>query len=664
VTLNALQVQQGTHGPSFSARQRAVLLLLILALGGCLRFWGLGSARLGYDHCYPAYDALRLLDGHQWTLSGQPSSVFLDNPALMGYLQAVPLLLWRSPWSIYIAIAALNTVAIWFAFRAAERMLGTPVGLLAAFLFATNPWVVHFSRTAWVQALVPLCTSVVACGFWPGLVTGRSKRGDLLVGDLGFLVMTQTYVQSWGIALQLAPLLAWFRPRVPRSALLILVALLAVASCVYCAGLLRGWNANRAKLARFREQQDLHLTREGLDHAVRLVTGLDYETAYATTGSDKYLLRRRLSLAAHYILCIALAAGAARGVLSLLRKGPERRVAAVLLVWFAVPILLTSAAASPVHPHYLLLSCPAGHVLAAWGLTLPCSKRFARAAVTSLMVFVAVLFAANLRQANLDVAAAPTAPRFDGWSLEAGSRVGKAVRELTQGVSYPRRVVCEAHEAVLSNLSATYLSILRDVHYPRYVALPGEEPLLYVLVDKPIEPGVLGPLEESFSGHELTFADGTRVRFVRAQPYSRRDALALPAEALDWQSEAGLTFLGYSLGEPGRAGAALSCTTYWRVEELKPGRDAWSISAFYHVVSRAGATVSNVSGHGQWASSWRLGDVHIERVALPLPADLTPGEYQLEIGLFDSIHGKSYALLPQGNPTYAFRVAVPVRGSP
>ena len=99
------------HGP----------LLLVLTLGAVLRLANLGLIRHGYDASYPIYDALRILLGHEFPLLGQPSSVFLDNPPLMGYLQALPLLLWRSPWAVYLFVIALNTIAIGFVYRVAPN---------------------------------------------------------------------------------------------------------------------------------------------------------------------------------------------------------------------------------------------------------------------------------------------------------------------------------------------------------------------------------------------------------------------------------------------------------------------------------------------------------------------------------------------------------------
>src|SRR5690606_26661291 len=165
-----------------------------------LRFAWLGAVRHGYDNAYQIYDAVRLLDGGEWLLIGQPSSVFLDNPPLMAYLQSVALLVWRSPWSAYLLVTALNTAAIWFVYALGRDLKGKAYGLLAALLFAINPWVVHFSRFTWTQGLLPFFLTVAAWGLWPALATER--RGEprrVLLGLLAVAAMIQTYVLALAV---------------------------------------------------------------------------------------------------------------------------------------------------------------------------------------------------------------------------------------------------------------------------------------------------------------------------------------------------------------------------------------------------------------------------------------------------------------------------------
>ncbi len=640
-----------------------VALLAILALGAVLRFANLGLLRHSFDYAYPGYDALRILDGHRLLLLGQPSSVFLNNPPLMAYLQAIPLLVWRSPWAVYVFITALNTLAIVLVYRVGCDLLGETVGLVAALLFAINPWMVHFSRATWLPGLMPLFTAAIAWGLWPSIARERPSPRRVLVAGLAMAAMMQAYIQAWGVLGQVGPLVVAFRRRLPRRSLYVGAMAICAVSLLYGIGIARSWTGNRSELAIFFSRGQLHLTRAGLDHAVRLVSGRDFDYVFTREQAGDYPWRRTASLVAHYLLLLALVGGTACAVLAWRKGGTERRIAPILLLWFLVPILLMSVSAHPVHPYYLLLSCPAGHILAAWGIASLSRDVWPRRLAIAALLAITVLFSLNLERAAQQVAARPIEPEFDNWALAVGARMGATVRELVGSARRPVRIAAEGKAPLLSSLSGTYVTTLLGLDYPSYVMLPGQEPLVYVLADNGPQPGVLGPQEESFPQRDMLLADGSRISFLRSQPYSREAALGLPAVPLGWGSEAGFALLGYTLGGALRPGQPYICTTYWRVDELRPERWEWYVGAFYHLLDRDGRMVANVSGHGQWANRWQLGDVYVERMNIPLPADLAAGEYRLEIGLFDTIHGRNWSLQGPAGPQYSLIVPVRVEQS-
>ena len=628
-----------------------MLLAGILLLGAVFRLRDLGLARLTYDNAYPAYDALRTLDGKSLVRVGQPSSTFLDNPPLMGYLQALPLLIWRSPWSVYLFITALNSLAILFVYACGDRILGMTVGLLAALLFAVNPWIVFFSRTTWVQALLPLLTAVIACGLWPSLITPRDAPSEVLTGMLGLTAMSQMYVQAWGALAQVVPLLALFRRRLSRRALLVGTLVFLLATATYTLGVSSAWAENRPKLERFFSGSGPDVSGAGLEHAVRLVTGRDFEVAHAQAPTADYAARRWLSLAVDWFLRLALLAGLGRTLRGLRRPGRERSIATVLLTWMGVPILMTSVSSQPVHIHYLLLTCPAGHVMAAWGIAPLLHHRRSRVLTLVALAAIAIVFGLNLQRANEFVARTPSPTPFDGWPVEVSAQVGATVRQLTLGQASPVRLCAEAHPALLSSMAARLVETERDLNVPELTLLPGREPLLYVLVNSTAPLGLFGPLAEVFPQADLKLSDGTRVSFVRVQPYSHQAALELPDTQLDAPSEAGLTLLGYSLSEPLQADQPLVCKTYWRAEQLLPGRESWFVGPFYHLLDADGQIAANVSGRGRWGYQWRQDDVYVDSVSVPVPADLESGQCRLVIGLFDTIHNVRYPLLSTAAPS-------------
>lgn len=681
------------YGPSFLA---AALLLL----GTFLRFMQMGDIRYGYDHSYPAYQALQLLDGRQLPFIGQPSSVFLDNPALMVYLQAIPLLIYRSPWSVFIFIIALNSLAVWFIYLLARDLLGVRVGLVAAFLFAINPWVVFFSRTSWVQSLLPFLMAVIAWGLWPMLVDPNASAKRFFVGGTAVTLLTQTYIQAWGILPQLTLLLLFFRRYIPKRAFWTAVALFLLAGLLYVGGLATRWDVNGGKLANFVAADAFTLSAIGARHALRFVTGIDFEQAYAAADSAGSW-RATLSLVAVIVLTIAVIAGIGRALLALRRGGTEQRIAIILLVWFFMPVLLTAVAGSlQIHPHYLLLTVPAGHILAAWGMTFVVTtlvvapagraavgrqrlnvvddfqsllrtgaadgrqrlKSLLRTATILTLLLIGIFFSHDLIRANRNVARQPVQPQFDGWSLAAGSKVGRAIGELLDPhAAYPKRIIANGDKALLSGLSGTYLDIVNGVEYPDFVLLSPGENLLYVLEGEAAVPEWLRPLVVARPEHTLTFANGAPISFVQTAATAAQSIQNYPQETVLWPSEAGITLIGYTMFGKAQPSQSFDLITYWRVDDLHPDRGEWYVSPTYHLVNDQEQIVANVGEHGQYAHRWQLGDVYVERVTIPIAADAPSGSYRLDISLFDVLRSQGYQFFSSGIAKSHFSIVVDVR---
>lgn len=156
-------------------RANRLSLTVILIVAALLRAQYLLQIEHNTDHAWPIAQALRTLDYGDLPLVGQGTSVLFASPPLTGYLYLPWLALTRSPLGAYVFVIALNTLAVLLAYRAARTLIGPRRALIAAGLMAVNPWVIEYSRTTWVQSLLPFLVTATAWLLWPVLL-GRSRR--------------------------------------------------------------------------------------------------------------------------------------------------------------------------------------------------------------------------------------------------------------------------------------------------------------------------------------------------------------------------------------------------------------------------------------------------------------------------------------------------------
>ena len=390
-----------TIRPASPAKQAAfaptLLIILITVVGVWLRFQRVGAIEFNIDQVYPLWQAIQTLDTGALPLIGQGTSVLFANPPLTGYLFVPVLALVRHPAAAFVFTLALNTLALPLAYRALRRMIGTRPALVSAALFAASPWIIEDSRRTWVQSLAPFFVCLIFWALAP-LLTGRTDRPArrLLIALIALALFAHTYLLAYAMIAPVAVLLLLHWRRVPLVPLLAGVAVFAALAIPYAAGLARDWDTTRARIDAF-AAGDASLSDEALGHALRLVTGAGYATQRGTRApAEDADLRADLSAAASVVWNVAILAGALRALWMLAGRNDatphQRDVARILLIWFGLPVLLMSYVSRSVHPFYLLLTLPAGHALAGWGVA-PLLKR--RTTAVPLAAVVAATVALN-----------------------------------------------------------------------------------------------------------------------------------------------------------------------------------------------------------------------------------------------------------------------------
>ncbi len=143
--------------------------------------------------------------------------------------------------------------------------------------------------------------------------------------------------------------------------------------------------------------------------------------------------------------------------------------------------------------------------------------------------------------------------------------------------------------------------------------------------------------EQAYVGYHRWFGDIRLLAF--APPITEKDALIALWDRNAHFGEA-LTLVDVHTAVPIRSGGYLRLALTWHVEK-RPER-AYTI--FVHLLTQEGRAVAGFDGpplNGYTATSqWEPGVVAYDHKAIFLPADLAPGEYALEIGMYDPTTGE------------------------
>ncbi|MBK9124273.1 MAG: hypothetical protein IPM16_14305 [Chloroflexi bacterium] len=609
------------------------VLIAILAVAAVLRFADLPAARLNIDHAYPVAQALDTLDHGALPLIGQPTSVFAANPPLTGYLFVPVLALTRSVLAVYVFVVLLNTAAVYFCYRATAVLLDNPwLGLAAAWLMAVNPWMIEFSRTTWVQCLLPFQTTVILWLLIP-VLRGRAARPVLRLGAalIALTLSSLTFLLTFFLALPVALLLVIFRRHVPKRGLLIGGAVLVAATGAFVLALLANPEAGFARIGNF-ASEPARVKPEAALHAIRLVTGDQYGVSRAPDLPDAAAWQSA-EASAHFALQIVLGVGIAAAIGALRRPGGRRPAAIVALVWFALPVAAMSYNGSPVHPHYLLLSLPAGFALAAWGAGVVARPPLARVLV------VGGLAAAGLVSAGSSVRLAQETrlglnAGLDSIPLYDGERIGAAINAAVPdgGLVYANTLPW-----ILSSFAGRSLNVVNEVRMAGVTIIPVSGGLVVTLSAEPIDPP---PLASDSQVIPITGGMASISRFVPGGI----DLDALP-NAMNVPTAQGLSLRGYDLTS-NRRGTRWTLTTYWHVVMANPDASRDAFGSFTHVYDADGAQILNVDGHIVPGYLWNTGDLHVHQQRFELAPDIP---FTVGIGQYDADAGQNLAfILPTG----------------
>jgi len=598
---------------------RHLIIIAIMLLAALLRAANLLQIEHNVDHAYPIWQALRTLQAGEWPLLGQWTWLPLPHPALTGYLYAPLLALTHTTLSAYVLVIALNSLAVYLAYRALLALLNRPAALVGALLMAVNPWLIEYSRMSWPPALLPFFSSALLWQLAP-VLTGRTRHPErhLLLSAALLALLSQTTLIGLLLAPSLVVLLLLFWRRLPKRALAWAALIVALPWAAYGVAALGQAERITQQWEDFRQTSSAPSLRpEAWTHAARLVTGRDYAFARAThpvMGQEDIERRQHAEQISAALLDAALLLGLALSVLAILRGQSSHDSALILLAWFGLPPLLLSYNASLLHPYYALVSVPAGFGLAGWGISSLWQHR-PRLAYPLLLSLLAIgtLNGLNSLRHYEETRLTPAVDGLSALPLSWGLRLGDALRV---GLDSSSSVYANVDEWTLNSLSGRIFPVYRNAR-PAALRLPAAG-ALFVWVGQAHLPA--GHILQTFS-----LPDTPLELWRLATP----EALPTPLTPYLVQG-AGLSLLGYRLEQEG---ARLSIELVWRVDD-----PAQAVGLAYvptvHLVNQADESRSVYDGQSIPTAQWQAGDWLLYRVALDLPR---PGSYRLSVGLFDGV---------------------------
>ncbi len=601
----------------------AVLIILVAAY---LRLAAFHEALIGGDQSSLLSGAAELASLRSLPLAGMKSSVGIWQTAVTSYIAAIPLLLVKRTIAIKWFFSMLDLVALATLYAAVRRAVGRRAALVAACMYATNPWIVEFVRWIWYQSLVPTFATLAFSFFLILLARSKSKHPVHLAGALVCSALMGTVhvaAAPWAALLFAAGLIIAWRQRLwagfwaglGASVLLIApyVRYLAMTSSLEIGQLLRTAGPRPAgpNVAAFALAGEL-LTGRGV-----------LETPRSNVWAESVLQLP-------FVHCVLLLLFACSFLFCCLQSVRCRRHRGVLLftaAWAALaPALYLPTGFYLLHVYLLFLFPAPLALLGAWvaGL-LRSDSRVWRTVGTGLLAVVLLvslwwthLWAVRIGYEMKGQLRAPTR----AWLMDAAvDEIDSFLRRVPKG----EVIILTEFEGELSPFSwiGSFIASDRVRVAPAGAGLiipPG--PTCYMLGPGALEAQLEALPQQAIEQHEMAIPADPPWRF-----FCTSAGEDFPAHQAEWDNGVGL--VRATIEGAAEPGGVLSIVSYWHLAE-PPGQQYH----FFNHLFLDGELAAQVDGPGVPGWYWREGDLLVTRFQLVLPQALEPGSYSLRTGLY------------------------------
>ena len=165
-------------------------------------------------------------------------------------------------------------------------------------------------------------------------------------------------------------------------------------------------------------------------------------------------------------------------------------------------------------------------------------------------------------------------------------------------------------------------------------------------------PGLELPVRLADGRYEYFVFGSNAVSLGQLQVRGRARNYTVPSIAQRRQIQLGdsIELMGYDLGaEQARPGDQIHLKLIWRAKK----QVSQSFKVFIHVVDVGGKLLVQKDGvPGNWAlptDTWAAGEVIVDPYVIPIPPEATPGNYRVQVGLYDPTSGQRLLAIEAGS---------------
>ncbi|MHB1135135.1 MAG: ArnT family glycosyltransferase [Chloroflexota bacterium] len=642
----------------------ALALAAILALGFYLRWERLQWAEFDADQAWSLNRAFEFVRLGDFPLQGIPSSVGTAQGPAEIWLLALPVALGQDPRLATAFVGLLQMLAVLGTYFLAGRYFGRPVGLLAALLFACNPWAVYYARKIWTPALTPAFVVLLFACLYAAVCEHRRWLFAVACATLALLVLIHPGTAVYGPLLALVWLL--YRRRLGWRAPLAGGGLALLVAAPYLYGQAQAGFAGVARFAGATTGGAPRLDLEALAYLLDLAGDGNLRLWLADrflAGPTVPALPSLAPLAAALVLA-GLALCAWRAWPRRVAPSAGREAHLLLLLWFVIPLALTLRHSLPLQEHYYIAVWPAQFILMALALAAAgqAGRRWlagrARPWLANALpgALALALVASQLSASLAYVGAVADVPRqpYGAPLVYMQQAVDNLRAARSQAGAGPVFTCCSANQTLgLNYLARPELRL--ELLDPRSPLLPsnfGARSLFLVAHNDAYDPPLSfdtvadeGPLLVRL--RQLGFVElperavtaPGRVLYRLFWLPPSLDGRVLPTYRQPPAPLAlgdGRRLLSYRLPAVLTPGEPLPLSLLWHLPATPAGRPLAEENIFAHLVDHTGVVLANADWEaepppgGQLGEGYLLGD-H----GLRLPAGLGPGVYWLDLGAYN-----------------------------